>query len=92
MSSPEPHAAPHDSHGNTPAAWAAVTIMLIGAAIGTWAMIFMNWMLFWIALAIIVVGAIVGKVLQMMGFGASPVHHRPPVDATRGGEQPTREE
>jgi hypothetical protein len=92
MSSPELHAASHESHGNTPAAWTAVTIMLIGAALGTIAMIFLNWTLFWISVGIIIVGAIVGKVLQMMGFGASPVHHRPPVDATRGGGQPTREE
>jgi hypothetical protein len=92
MSSPEPHASPHDGHGNTPAAWTAVTIMLIGAALGTVAMIFLNWPLFWVSIGIIVVGAIAGKVLQMMGFGASPVHHRPPVDATRGGQEPTREE
>jgi hypothetical protein len=92
MSSLEPHGSPHAGHGSTPAAWTAVTIMLIGAALGTIAMGFLNWPLFWVSVGIIVVGGIVGKVLQMMGFGATPVHHRPPVDSTRGAEQPTREE
>lgn len=92
MSSPEPHTSSHGGHGNTPAAWVAVTIMLIGAALGSIAMGFLNWPLFWVSVGIIAVGGIVGKVLQMMGFGATPVHHQPPVNATRGGEQPTREE
>ena len=77
MSSPEPHAAAHNSHGNTPAAWTAVTIMLVAVAIGTWAVIDLNWTLFWASVGLLAVGAVVGKVMQMLGFGASADHHRP---------------
>ena len=67
----------HASHGNTPAAWAAVTIMLIAFALGSYAMVELNWTLFWISVGLLVVGAIVGKVLQMMGFGAPAEEHQP---------------
>jgi hypothetical protein len=59
-----------NGHGNTPAAWTAVTIMLIGFVIGAIAVIMLNWPLFWIGgVAVVVLGAIVGKVMQMMGMG-----------------------
>jgi uncharacterized protein DUF6704 len=61
-------------HGNTPAAWTAVTIILGAFTLGAIAMVLgPNWLLFWISVAIAVVGALVGKVMQLMGFGA-PVH------------------
>jgi hypothetical protein len=92
MSSPEPHASSHNGHGSTPAAWTAVVIMLVGAALGSWAMVDLNWTLFYVSLGIILAGAIVGKVMQMMGFGATPVHHKPPVDAERGEQERSRQE
>lgn len=59
-----------NEHGNTPAAWTAVTIMLVGFTIGTVAVILLNWPLFWIGgVAVVVLGAVVGKVMQMMGLG-----------------------
>jgi hypothetical protein len=59
-----------NDHGNTPAAWTAVIIMLIGFLIGAIAVIMLNWPLFWIGgVGVVVVGAIVGKVMQMMGMG-----------------------
>jgi len=59
-----------NDHGNTPAAWTAVTIMLIGFVIGAIAVIAQNWTLFWIGgVGVVVLGAIVGKVMQMMGMG-----------------------
>jgi hypothetical protein len=59
-----------NEHGNTPAAWTAVMVMVVGFGIGTVAVIMLNWPLFWIGgVGVIVVGAIVGKVMQMMGLG-----------------------
>jgi hypothetical protein len=74
--SADPHAdGGHASlHGNTPAAWTAVTIILGAFTLGAIAMVLgPNWLLFWISVGIAVVGALVGKVMQLMGFGA-PVH------------------
>ena len=62
--------APHDLHGNSPAAWTAVTIVLIAFTVGAIAMVLgPNWVLFWISVAIALLGALTGKVLQLLGFG-----------------------
>jgi hypothetical protein len=59
-----------NEHGNTPAAWTAVIIMVVGFGIGTVAVVLLNWPLFWIGgVGVVVLGAIVGKVMQMMGLG-----------------------
>jgi len=59
-----------NDHGNTPAAWTAVIIMIIGFVVGASAVILLNWPLFWIGgVGVVVLGAIVGKVMQMMGMG-----------------------
>jgi hypothetical protein len=62
----------HESHGNTVAAWTAVVIITIAFVVGTLAVILGNWPLFWVGVALVVVGAIVGKVLAMMGMGKKP--------------------
>jgi hypothetical protein len=60
----------HDLHGNSPAAWTAVTIVLIAFTVGAIAMVLgPNWVLFWISVGIAVIGALAGKVLQLLGFG-----------------------
>lgn len=56
-------------HGNTIAAWVTVLIITLASVIGTLAVILGNWPMFWGAAALVVVGAIVGKVLQVLGFG-----------------------
>jgi hypothetical protein len=62
--------APHDLHGNSPAAWTAVTIVLIAFTVGAIAMVLgPNWVLFWISVAIALLGALTGKVMQLLGFG-----------------------
>jgi hypothetical protein len=59
-----------NDHGNTPAAWTAVIIMTIAFLVGAIAVIVQNWLLFWIGgVGLVVLGAIVGKVMQMMGMG-----------------------
>lgn len=61
-------------HGNTPAAWTGVTIMLIGWVVGGIGLVLDNWVMFWVGVALQPVGLIVGKVMQMMGMGAEPVN------------------
>jgi hypothetical protein len=57
------------SHGNTPAAWTAVTIMFVGFLVSGIAVpLELPW-LFFVGLAVVVLGAVVGKVMQMMGMG-----------------------
>lgn len=59
----------YDEHGNTPAAWTAIIIMMVGALIGCIGVgVALPWM-FWVGIGIGVFGAIVGKVMQKMGLG-----------------------
>lgn len=63
----------HDSndpgHGNSPAAWAAVVIMLIGFTIGTVAFFLDIPAVVWAGAAIIIVGLIVGWLMKRLGYG-----------------------
>lgn len=60
------------SHGNTPAAWTAVSLSLIGFAIGAIGMVLgPNWTLFWIGVALQPIAAIVGKVMA----SSTPASH-----------------
>jgi hypothetical protein len=58
-----------DSHGHTPAAWTAVAIMFLGFLISGIALPFSLVWLFFVGLAVVALGAVVGKVMQMMGMG-----------------------
>jgi hypothetical protein len=63
-------------HGSTPAAWTAVVIVLLGFTLGAIAMVIgPNWLLFWISVGIAVAGGLVGKVMQLLGFGARSSDH-----------------
>ncbi|MEV8254002.1 DUF6704 family protein [Rhodoglobus sp. NPDC076762] len=56
-------------HGNSPAAWTAVVIMLVAFTIGTLAFWFnMPWLVIASA-GLVVVGLIVGQVLKRLGYG-----------------------
>ena len=67
--------AEHEDHGNTPAAWTAVTIIMVAFVIGAVAVLLANWPLFWIGgVGLTVVGGIIGKVMAMMGMGKQPAH------------------
>jgi hypothetical protein len=57
-------------HGNTPAAWTAVIIILIGFVVGGIGLMIGSWPTFWAGLALWPFGAIVGKIMQKMGLGA----------------------
>jgi hypothetical protein len=64
----------HDDHGSTPAAWTAVVIITLAFAMGTIAVIIGNWPVFWIGVALVPVGAVVGRIMQAMGLGKKPVN------------------
>lgn len=59
----------HDDHGSTPAAWTAVIIIMIASVVSTLGIIIGQWPVFWAGIALVAVGAIVGKVMQKMGYG-----------------------
>lgn len=69
MSQPQTTPVHHDNHGSTPAAWTLVVIVSIAFVVGTLAIIIGNWPLFWVGVALVAVGGIVGKVMAMMGMG-----------------------
>jgi membrane protein YdbS with pleckstrin-like domain len=66
-------------HGNSPAAWTAVTIMLIAFTVGTVAFFFdMPWIVVGSAV-LVVVGLLVGWVLSKMGYGVGGSRYTPKV-------------
>lgn len=66
------------SHGNSVAAWTAVIIISAGFVLGGVAMVIEQWWLFWVSAGIIVVGAIVGKIMSLMGMGNEPARRHDP--------------
>jgi hypothetical protein len=57
-------------HGNSPAAWTAVIIMLVAFIIGTFAFWFeMEWLV-WASVGLLVIGALTGWIMARMGYGA----------------------
>lgn len=56
-------------HGNSPAAWTAVVIMLVAFTIGTFAFWFVVPWLVFASAGLVVVGLIVGLVLRKLGYG-----------------------
>lgn len=64
-------------HGNSPAAWTAVTIMLIAVAIGTLAFWFDAVWLVWASAGLLVVGAITGWALSKAGYGVGGAKYAP---------------
>jgi hypothetical protein len=60
----------HDNHGQTPAAWTAVTIIMIAFIVGSIAVVIAQPWLFWVSVAFCGVGVLVGKVMSMRGYGA----------------------
>jgi hypothetical protein len=58
-------------HGNTPAAWTGVAIILLGFVLAGLGLIVDSWVMFWIGVALWPIGAVVGMVMQKMGLGAA---------------------
>lgn len=70
----------HADHGSTPAAWTAVTIIMVAFVVGGIGVLVSQPWLFWVGCALVLVGVVVGKVMQMMGMGALP--STPPSQST----------
>lgn len=62
----------HDEHGHSTASWTLVIIVLVGAAVGSVAVLLPSVVLGIVAAVIVVIGVIAGKVLALAGYGASP--------------------
>lgn len=56
-------------HGNSPAAWTAVIIMLVAFTIGTLAFFFAIEWVVWASVGLLLVGLLVGLVMKKMGYG-----------------------
>jgi len=58
-------------HGNTPAAWTAVVVGLIGFTVGGIGLMFdpANYVVFWVGVAIVVAAAVVFLVMDRLGMG-----------------------
>lgn len=59
-----------DSHGNTPAAWSAVTVALLGFVVGSVGLMLdpISYPIFWVGVALVVVSAVVFAVLAKLGY------------------------
>jgi membrane protein YdbS with pleckstrin-like domain len=64
-------------HGHSPAAWTAVTIMLVAIAIGTAAFFFNVVWLVWASVVLVAVGALVGWVMTRAGYGVGGAKYTP---------------
>lgn len=62
-----------DNHGNTPAAWSAVTVALIGFLVGAAGLMLdpVSMPIFWVGVAIGVGSLLVYVVMAKMGFNSS---------------------
>ena len=61
---------PNDpGHGDSPAAWTAVIVMLIGIAVGTVAFFLHQAWLVWICAGVVALGWILGWILAKAGYG-----------------------
>ncbi len=60
-----------DNHGQTVAAWAAVAVAILGFLVGSIGVVIASPQIFWIGVALLPLAGLVGKVLALMGFGAT---------------------
>lgn len=58
-----------DNHGKTPAAWAAVALILLGSVVASGAVLWARPIFFWVGIVIVGIGGIAGLVLRGAGFG-----------------------
>jgi hypothetical protein len=60
-----------DNHGNTPAAWTAVTIALASFVVGGVGLMAESMVTFWIGVALAPIAVLVGYVMSRMGYHTS---------------------
>jgi hypothetical protein len=59
-----------DNHGNTPAAWTAVTVALAAFVVGGIGLMMGSMTVFWVGVALAPLAIIIGVVMAKMGYGA----------------------
>lgn len=59
-------------HGHTPAAWTGVIIAFIGFCAGGAFMVMDNPLGFWVSMAVIAAGGVVGGAMRLAGLGQKP--------------------
>lgn len=64
-------------HGNSPAAWIGVVIMLLGFAVGTVAFFLEIVPVVWVGVGIIVFGLLAGLVAAKLGYGVKGPRYVP---------------
>lgn len=64
-------------HGNSPAAWVAVVVMLIGFSVGTVAFFLEQATVVWVSAGVVVLGLILGLVLAKLGYGVKGPRYVP---------------
>jgi hypothetical protein len=64
-------------HGNSPAAWTGVTIMLVAFVVGTFAFWFDIAWLVWASAGLLVLGLVVGAILAKAGYGVGGAKLKP---------------
>jgi hypothetical protein len=62
-----------DSHGNTPAAWSAVAVALVGFVVGSVGLMLdpVNYVVFWVGVVLVLAAGILFGVLAKLGFHGS---------------------
>jgi len=62
-----------DNHGNTPAAWSAVAIGLVGFVVGAVGLMLspVNYTVFFVGIALVLASGVVYAVMSKMGLGSS---------------------
>jgi membrane protease YdiL (CAAX protease family) len=68
----DPHEVQHGEelgHGNSPAAWTCVFIMMIGSIVSCIAFAIANTPVFWAGIVVIAIGLIVGWAMRRAGYG-----------------------
>lgn len=58
-------------HGNSPAAWAAVFTMIFGAIVASVGFCIPSALVFWIGIAIMALGLVVGWAMKKAGYGVN---------------------
>lgn len=65
-------AAEHEDHGNTPAAWTLVIMIIVGFTVGGIGFIVASIPVVVAGVVICVLGVVAGKVMSMAGMGKKP--------------------
>lgn len=63
-----------DNHGNTPAAWTAVAVALVGFCVGGAGLMLdpIQYVVFWVGVALVVAAGVVFLVMDKLGLHEAP--------------------